>query len=446
MPAAARFGKRSFTFDYEDKRGDDDGDVFFETVEKKKRRPLHGRPLPRGLKFAVPQVIAELTNAKPSGRGWSGHCPCHDDQRSSFSISWGRKRNTVVHCHAGCSQEELFAYFRLKGLSLDPIAAARRLGADPYEMQRAFRLCSTSERRIFDALLARGDGPATYEQLAPYAGNNRRTVARALRGLEFLGLLRIERGKPHWSEHGWERRRINPPNVFTVASKRLFRAPGDDDDAVLDGLREARRSEAAAAVACAEQKNGSGSFATVSYVDEREGCGGDGGGGGSRPGEGEGEALNRPPPTGPQRGRPARAVRAFAAACAKLASGRRWVGEAHELLMGIRRPAGERSWPRQSRTLNEWLWMARADMAALGCTWTREWPDAATAQRLVLTVASPGEAVEQVEPPQEVPAEKCARPALAPRRDGFGRIAIDGRWAMRMRAFVAARRALRVAT
>jgi hypothetical protein len=241
----------------ERKRREDDDDIPFAAEKRKRGRPLHGRPLPPGIKFAPPQVIAELTNAKPSGRGWDGHCPCHDDEHPSLSIGWGRKRNTVVHCHAGCSQKMLFAKFRSMGLSLDP-GAASRPGADPYAMQRALRLCSTSERRIYDALQARGDGPATYWQLAPYAGNNRNTVARALRGLEYLGLLRIERGRPDWSlqeDGGW--RRINPPNVYAVASKRLFRALDDDDGAVLDDLRKARQSEIAASMVYAEQKNGS---------------------------------------------------------------------------------------------------------------------------------------------------------------------------------------------
>jgi hypothetical protein len=365
---------------------EDDDDVSFVHVEKRTRRQLHARPLPRGVTFGPPQVIAELTNAKPSGRGWCGHCPCHDDEHPSLSIGWGRKRNTVVRCHAGCAQGDLVAHFRKIGLSLDPIAPVRPVG-DPYAMQRALRLCSTTEWRIYDALKTRGDGPATYEQLTPYAGNNRRTVARALRGLEFLGLLRIERGRPYWSrlESGWEgERRINPANIYAVASERLFRALDEDDAVVLDDLRVARNSEAEAAALYAQPKNGSGNFDTVSYVNSGGGCGDAdppsvrGGGHGD---EGGPSNPERPAPSGPKHGKPARAVRAFAAACAALAVGGRWSGDADALLMSIRRPAGEKSWPRKPRTLNDWLWMSRDDRAALGCILEKEWPDAATARR-----------------------------------------------------------------
>jgi hypothetical protein len=78
-----------------------------------------------------------------------------------------------------------------------------------------------------------------------------------------------------------------------------------------------------------------------------------------------------PMPSGPKRGKPASAVLAFAAACAALAADGQWVGTAHELLCSLARPAGERSWPRKTRTLNVWLWMARNDLAALGYGWER---------------------------------------------------------------------------
>ena len=51
---------------------EDDDDIPFAAEKRKRGRPLHGRPLPPGVKFAPPQVIAELTNAKPSGMGSPG--------------------------------------------------------------------------------------------------------------------------------------------------------------------------------------------------------------------------------------------------------------------------------------------------------------------------------------------------------------------------------------
>ena len=384
----------------------------------------------------------------PSGGRAGGWSAIYKPPRSNYSswrrslkeLGWalplpGRKRNTIVHCHAGCTQENLIAHFHSQGWSLHPLAAANPR-ATPHAMLRALRLCSTSERRIFDALQARGDGPATYWQLAPYTGGNRNAVARAIRGLEFLGLLRVERGRPYWSEpDGWEKgRKVNPTNIYAVAGKRLFRALDDDDAAVLADLREVRNSERRATLVYARQKvgpkHGSIGFDTV-YVKGKEGVEDGGraavGCGENRPGD---EGLDRPPPTGPMRGKPARAVRAFAATCAELASGGRWAGGAHELLVSIRPPAGERSWPRNSRTLNVWLWMARADMAALGCKLTREWPEAG--QRLVLTIdRAPGlvQGAERVEPPP-----MTTLPSV------FGRVPIDQPWAQPLRAFATASR------
>jgi hypothetical protein len=49
-----------------------------------------------------------------------GHCPCHHDRNPSFSIGRGRNGQTIVHCFAGCPEDELLAHFRRLGYSLDP--------------------------------------------------------------------------------------------------------------------------------------------------------------------------------------------------------------------------------------------------------------------------------------------------------------------------------------
>jgi hypothetical protein len=51
--------------------------------------------------------IINSTNAKQQANGsWLGHCPVHDDKNPSLSIT--EKNNKIlVHCHAGCSQDEL---------------------------------------------------------------------------------------------------------------------------------------------------------------------------------------------------------------------------------------------------------------------------------------------------------------------------------------------------
>ncbi|NPU98910.1 MAG: DUF3987 domain-containing protein [Candidatus Omnitrophica bacterium] len=55
----------------------------------------------------LPYVL-EVTKAKPSGTNtWQGHCPVHDDKNPSLSIT-NEGGKVLVHCHAGCPQEDIY--------------------------------------------------------------------------------------------------------------------------------------------------------------------------------------------------------------------------------------------------------------------------------------------------------------------------------------------------
>jgi len=58
------------------------------------------------------------------------HCPAHDDPTPSLSVSKGKSQDVIMHCHAGCSQEEVIAALTERGLwerpeTPYPIAARR---------------------------------------------------------------------------------------------------------------------------------------------------------------------------------------------------------------------------------------------------------------------------------------------------------------------------------
>ena len=60
--------------------------------------------------------IAFALNGRKSGRGWSARCPAHDDRDPSLSISISPKGKTLVHCHAGCSQDQVIDALINRGL------------------------------------------------------------------------------------------------------------------------------------------------------------------------------------------------------------------------------------------------------------------------------------------------------------------------------------------
>ncbi len=50
------------------------------------------------------------------GRNGSARCPAHKDRTPSLSVSDGPGGKLLVHCHAGCSQEDVWAALKNRGL------------------------------------------------------------------------------------------------------------------------------------------------------------------------------------------------------------------------------------------------------------------------------------------------------------------------------------------
>ncbi len=61
------------------------------------------------------EFIARGLQGRKTGAGWIARCPAHDDSTPSLSVrdSGGR---VLVHCHTGCSQDDLIAALRSRGL------------------------------------------------------------------------------------------------------------------------------------------------------------------------------------------------------------------------------------------------------------------------------------------------------------------------------------------
>ncbi len=71
----------------------------------------------------VELVLSKLPHAKRNGKGWASRCPAHDDKRPSLSISEGEGGRALVHCHAGCTPEEIVAALGMKLADLMPAKA-----------------------------------------------------------------------------------------------------------------------------------------------------------------------------------------------------------------------------------------------------------------------------------------------------------------------------------
>lgn len=79
--------------------------------------PLHG-------------ILDRLDAVRASGSGYSARCPAHADRISSLSVSVGETAGVVLHCHAGCSVQDVLTAM---GASMADLAGQPRVVASyPY--------------------------------------------------------------------------------------------------------------------------------------------------------------------------------------------------------------------------------------------------------------------------------------------------------------------------
>lgn len=100
--------------------------------------------------------IALKLGGHQSGDGWIAHCPLHDDEHPSLSIDEMETGKVLLHCHAGCDQDEVYAHVaRLVGFSLgdDKVASGDNVSAAVHRHQE--------QRRPQDQDLNRSGLPAS---------------------------------------------------------------------------------------------------------------------------------------------------------------------------------------------------------------------------------------------------------------------------------------------
>jgi putative DNA primase/helicase len=76
--------------------------------------------------------IAHALEARRSGSSWMARCPAHDDRNPSLSIREGDGK-VLLHCHAGCTQRDVIAALKAKGLWPERSANQRRAIVATYD-------------------------------------------------------------------------------------------------------------------------------------------------------------------------------------------------------------------------------------------------------------------------------------------------------------------------
>ncbi len=62
------------------------------------------------------EAIAKSLGGRKAGGGWMARCPAHGDREPSLSICDADDGKVLLHCHAGCVQEQVISVLRSRGL------------------------------------------------------------------------------------------------------------------------------------------------------------------------------------------------------------------------------------------------------------------------------------------------------------------------------------------
>ena len=76
---------------------------------------------------AVDAILERLDGVKPLGDGWHALCPAHEDKERSLKIDVDESGKVLLHCHAGCSAEDVVTAI---GLTLADLFPLRKRGRD----------------------------------------------------------------------------------------------------------------------------------------------------------------------------------------------------------------------------------------------------------------------------------------------------------------------------
>jgi hypothetical protein len=65
-------------------------------------------------------LLAKLNGVRPLGDGYQARCPAHGDNDPSLSLNEGDDGRALLHCHAGCTAEEIVGALGLTLADLFP--------------------------------------------------------------------------------------------------------------------------------------------------------------------------------------------------------------------------------------------------------------------------------------------------------------------------------------
>lgn len=176
-------------------------------------------------------VIAQtLGGARKSGNNWSCRCPAHDDHRASLSLAQKPEGKLLVHCHAGCSQEDVIHQLKAMGLW-------KNGSHPPRETEPTVRInYKTLGSKASDLVTMAPPQPKPIPRILdvyPYTDENGQLLFECVRmePKEFRQRCRNKNGQFNWSIKDVRRVIYNLPAVLQAVreGERIYIVEGEKD-------------------------------------------------------------------------------------------------------------------------------------------------------------------------------------------------------------------------
>ncbi len=91
--------------------------------------------------MTIDAFLQLLDGVRPTRRGWQARCPAHSDKSPSLSIREAEGELILVHCFAGCANQEICSALRIKPSDLFPQSES-----NPYRLRIATQQRQQRER------------------------------------------------------------------------------------------------------------------------------------------------------------------------------------------------------------------------------------------------------------------------------------------------------------
>ena len=97
-------------------------------------------------------ILELLDGVRETSRGAMAICPSHDDHHPSLSVCTGRAGQTLVHCFAGCSVQDICEALGIQVRDLYPAQSANLRASRKIQLRRERERCERRRQSAYQGV------------------------------------------------------------------------------------------------------------------------------------------------------------------------------------------------------------------------------------------------------------------------------------------------------